>query len=67
MKQVEESSVAVKVFMNEIVKINETEYEEKLIDKHRPDWSAELERIHTYNSNAEMVVIDSFYYRRKWF
>ncbi|TGV03950.1 glucosamine inositolphosphorylceramide transferase family protein [Flavivirga rizhaonensis] len=43
----------------EIVKLNEEEYEEKLITSVIPDWDKEIVSIHTFNQDIEFSIIDA--------
>jgi folate-dependent phosphoribosylglycinamide formyltransferase PurN len=49
----------------EIVRINENEYEEKLIQQLMPNWSNKLSGFHTINSDGRLTIIDAIYRRKK--
>jgi len=48
--------------LNEIIKINETDYEERLVLKNEPNWLKNIKGIHTFNFNNRFIVTDGFKY-----
>jgi hypothetical protein len=44
--------------LTEIVKLTETEYEEKLIYKIEPDWDKNIIRTHTFSYFSDIIIID---------
>ena len=46
--------------ISEITKLSESEYSEKLISKVRANWNKNMQRIHTYNFDDNISVIDGF-------
>jgi len=53
--------------INEIIKISESEYEEKTVEYILPKWSKEIWGVHTVNSDKDITVIDCLTRRRKIF
>jgi hypothetical protein len=51
--------------LNEILRLSETEYEERTVASMRPDWDLETEATHTFASEGELTVIDAFVRRGK--
>jgi hypothetical protein len=51
--------------INEIIKLNEKEYEERLINKITPNENEALLGTHTFNADDTITVIDGFKYRSK--
>ena len=46
--------------ISEITILNESEYSEKLVSKVRANWNKNKQRIHTYNFDDHISVIDGF-------
>ena len=44
--------------VNRIVTLNETEYEEKMVQKVFPNWHAELQGTHHFVVSDDMAVVD---------
>lgn len=44
--------------LNRIVKLSPTEYEEEEVSEILPDWSAEVKRVHTFNHENRLTIID---------
>lgn len=53
--------------INEIVKLNEKEYSEKIIEKILPNWDRKYTGVHTFNSKEDFTIIDVSVDRRKFF
>jgi hypothetical protein len=53
--------------LSRIVVLTESEYEEILIDKVRPDWDKRVEATHSYAEEGALTVIDAFVRRRRLF
>lgn len=51
--------------LNEITKLNEFEYSEKVVSKVRANWNKNMQRIHTYNFDENISVIDGYCKIRK--
>ena len=45
--------------LNEIIKLNENEYEEKQLELFKPDWKNDLIGLHTFNHDHGCTVIDT--------
>ena len=52
---------------NEIEILSETDYREKPIVNIRPDWDENLQRVHSYNFQDGLTIIDGMIHRSKWF
>jgi hypothetical protein len=50
---------------NQIIKLDELEYEESCASKILPDWDKSIKATHTFNFNNEISVIDGFTYIRR--
>ena len=51
---------------NEIEILSETEYQEKHLTNIRPDWDKNLHRVHSYNSQNGLTIIDGMIHRNKY-
>ncbi len=51
--------------INEIVKLTETEYEERLISSVKPNWDKHIVATHTFNHEHRLTLIDAVVKRRK--
>ena len=51
--------------INEIIKLSETEYEERLIKKILPASSDYIKGVHTFNFTDEIMLIDGFRYNKR--
>jgi hypothetical protein len=49
----------------EITTLSETQYEERIIYKERPDRSTKLKGMHTFNSSCGFSIIDAYSYHRR--
>jgi len=54
------------VNLNQIVKLNDTEYEEKLVTRIAPDWDSKLAGMHTFNSANGFYILDACKLRRRF-
>ena len=53
--------------INKIVKLNEEEYEELVIDSIGPKWDKNIRGVHTFTNKNKVTVIDALIYIRRWF
>ena len=53
--------------LNEIERLSETDYKEKLVKNIRPDWDTSIQRTHTYQFVNGLLIIDGMLLQRKWF
>jgi hypothetical protein len=53
--------------INEIVTLNENEYEEVEVDSIEPNWDKKIVATHTFNHVNNLTVIDGIYKRRRYF
>ncbi|HZL08483.1 MAG TPA: hypothetical protein VFC65_00680 [Prolixibacteraceae bacterium] len=53
--------------INEVVELNEKEYQEKVVDSIFPDWDKKIVSTHTINSVGRLTIIDAQMKRRRYF
>lgn len=53
--------------LNQILTLNEAEYEEKQILRVEPDWDKKLKGAHTFNFDNNFKIIDAYSFRRRTF
>ncbi len=51
---------------NQIEILSETDYQEKLLTNIRPDWDKNLHRVHSYNFQNGLTIIDGMIHRNKY-
>jgi len=56
---------AIKI--NQIIKLNDTEYEEMEVDSIKPNWDKNITAIHTFNKENKLTIIDGQMQRSKYF
>ncbi len=52
--------------LNKIIKLNETEYEEVLVNSIEPNWDKKIIGTHTFNFEKDLTVIDALTMRNKF-
>ena len=55
------------VKLNEIITLNEYEYEENEISSIKPDWDDNVKGVHTFNYDSELTIIDALVKKRRLF
>jgi len=55
--------------INELIKLNSTEYEEREVSFAKPEWDSSVDSVHTLNSENRLSVADAICYRpkRSWY
>jgi hypothetical protein len=53
--------------LNEILLLSETEYLEEKVISVRPDWDKKIKATHTFTSEGQLTIIDTFMRRRRFF
>ena len=51
--------------INEIIELNQENYEERLVTEALPNWDKSIIGLHTFNSEGNLNIIDAIYKRRK--
>ena len=51
--------------INEIIELNQENYEERLVTEALPNWNKSIIGLHTFNSEGNLKIIDAIYKRRK--
>ena len=52
--------------INKIIIINETEYEEKIVDTITPDWDKKVKSTNTFSYHDEITILDAFKLKRRF-